>query len=102
MPRREAIDPARRRLAALLLGTPLAGALQAAPDPSPNPGAPPAAPADAPAGGDFTGRWAHAYPPYGAPKYGPAFTPFDHGQPRGPRGGTVGLATPHPRPQVEQ
>ena len=35
MTRREAIDPARRRLAALLLGTPLAGALQAAPDPSP-------------------------------------------------------------------
>ena len=102
MTRREAIDPARRRLAALLLGTPLAGALQAAPDPSPNPGAPPAAPADAPAGGDFTGRWVHAYAAYGAPKYGPDFTHFDYVQPRAPVGGTIRLRNPDRRSSFDK
>ncbi|MBK8108455.1 MAG: ABC transporter substrate-binding protein [Betaproteobacteria bacterium] len=102
MTHREAIDPARRRLAALLLGTPLAGALQAAPDPSPNPGAPPAAPADAPAGGDFTGRWVHAYAAYGAPKYGPDFTHFDYVQPRAPVGGTIRLRNPDRRSSFDK
>ena len=43
----------------------------------------PSAPApDRRRGGDFTGRWVHAYAAYGAPKYGPDFTHFDYVDPR--------------------
>jgi len=94
----EDIDPARRRLAALLLGTPLAGALHAAADPK----AAPLAPDDAPPGGEFTGRWVHAYAAYGAPKYGPDFTHFDYVEPRAPVGGTIRLRNPDRRSSFDK
>ena len=86
------IDLARRRLAALLLGTPLAGALQAAP-------AAPAAPAD---GGDFTARWVHAFAAYGPPKYGPDFTHFDYAEANAPKGGTLRLKNPDRRTSFDK
>jgi peptide/nickel transport system substrate-binding protein/microcin C transport system substrate-binding protein len=92
------IDPARRRLAAMLLGTPLAGALHAAP----NAIAAAPAPDDAPAGGEFTGRWVHAYAAYGAPKYGPDFTHFDYVEPRAPVGGTIRLRNPDRRSSFDK
>ena len=94
----EDIDQARRRLAALLLGTPLAGALHAAADPK----AAPSAPDDAPPGGEFTGRWVHAYAAYGAPKYGPDFTHFDYVEPRAPGGRHDPPAQPRPPQQFRQ
>jgi len=92
----EDIDQARRRLAALLLGTPLAGALHAVP----NPKAPTAAPNDG--GGDFSGRWVHAYAAYGAPKYGPEFAHFDYVEPRAPVGGTLRLRNPDRRSSFDK
>ena len=86
------IDLARRRLAALLLGTPLAGALQAAP-------AAPAPPAD---GGDFTARWVHAFAAYGPPKYGPDFTHFDYAEANAPKGGTLRLKNPDRRTSFDK
>jgi peptide/nickel transport system substrate-binding protein/microcin C transport system substrate-binding protein len=94
----EDIDQARRRLAALLLGTPLAGALHAATDPK----AAATAPDDAPPGGEFTGRWVHAYAAYGAPKYGPDFTHFDYVEPRAPVGGTIRLRNPDRRSSFDK
>ncbi len=88
---------ARRRLAALLATTPWASALQAAPPP-PAPTAP-TAPAD---GGDFTGRWVHAFAAYGAPKYGPDFTHFEYVNPGAPKGGTLKLKNPDRRTSFDK
>ncbi|MEN9627241.1 MAG: hypothetical protein RJA10_467, partial [Pseudomonadota bacterium] len=81
---------ARRRLAGLLAATPWAGALQAAP----------ATPADG--GGDFTGRWVHAFAAYGAPKYGPDFTHFGYVNPDAPKGGTLRLKNPDRRTSFDK
>jgi hypothetical protein len=73
---------ARRRLTLLLAGAPLSGRckpLRARPN---RPCAPRGHPPDD-GGGDFTGRWVHAFAAYGAPKYGPDFTHFDYVNPRG-------------------
>ena len=95
MTERDRVNRARRRLAVLLAGTPLSAALQAAP------GAPAVpAPTDgnghgnSNGGGDFTGRWVHAFAAYGAPKYGPDFKHFDYVNPAAPKGGTLKLKNP--------
>ena len=88
---------ARRRLSALLAITPWATALQAAPPP-PAPTAP-TAPAD---GGDFTGRWVHAFAAYGAPKYGPDFMHFEYVNPGAPKGGTLKLKNPDRRTSFDK
>jgi peptide/nickel transport system substrate-binding protein/microcin C transport system substrate-binding protein len=89
----ETVDQARRRLATLLLGTPLAGALPAL-------GAAAAAPSDG--GGDFTGRWVHGFAAYGAPKYGAGFTHFEYVNPDAPRGGTLRLKNPDRRTSFDK
>lgn len=90
------IDRARRRLAALLLGAPLAGALHAAA----NPRAAPSVPGDG--GGDFTGRWVHAFAAYGPPRYGPDFEHFDYVDPAAPKGGTMRLRNPDRRSSFDK
>ena len=85
------VGRARRRLGALLLGTPLAGALGAAPAPG--------APAD---GNAYTGRWVHAFAAYGAPKYGPGFTHFEYVNPDAPKGGTLKLKNPDRRSSFDK
>jgi peptide/nickel transport system substrate-binding protein/microcin C transport system substrate-binding protein len=86
----------RRRLSGLLgisAATPWAGALQAAE----------AARANAPAdGGDFTGRWVHAFAAYGPPKYGPDFTHFEYVNPDAPKGGTLRLKNPDRRTSFDK
>lgn len=92
------IDRARRRLAAVLLGSPLAplaGALHAAPKAD----AVPSAPAD---GGAYTGRWVPAFAAYGAPKYGPDFAHFEYVDPAAPRGGTLRLRNPDRRTSFDK
>jgi len=108
------VDAARRRLAALLAGTPLAGALTlagaqpraaaiAAPQAVPPAGgASPVAPADGPPGSEFTGRWVHAFAAYGAPKYGPGFAHFDYVNPDAPKGGTLKLKNPDRRSSFDK
>ena len=112
--RSRGIDAARRRLAALLAGTPLAlrgAGVSAAPGPSPHAPQDRAAPeahadadadADADAGADFTGRWVHAFAAYGAPKYGPDFTHFGYVNPDAPRGGTLKLRNPDRRSSFDK
>ena len=100
----EDVDQARRRLALMLLGTPLAGhvgALHAATPPNGAVGGTqaPRAPADGPV---FTGRWVHAFAAYGAPKYGPDFTHFEYVQPDAPRGGTLRLRNPDRRTSFDK
>ncbi len=90
------VDQARRRLAAMLLASPLAGELAAAnlaPSPSPQ------APAD---GLPYTGRWVHAFAAYGAPKYGPDFKHFDYVEPDAPKGGTLRLKNPDRRTSFDK
>ena len=96
------IDQARRRLAMMLLGTPMAGSLHAAPAASS--GAPAVAPAVAPAadGAAFTGRWVHAFAAYGPPKYGPDFKHFDYVNPDAPKGGTIKLKNPDRRSSFDK
>ena len=91
--RGEEVDQARRRLAALLLGSPLAGALHAAPGRSPS------APDDAL---DHTDRWVHGFAAYGPPKYGPDFTHFDYVDPDAPKGGTLRLKNPDRRTSFDK
>lgn len=90
------VDAGRRRIAALLLGTPwaaqIAQAAAAARDPA-------AAPDD---GGDWTGRWVHAFAAYGAPKHGPDFTHFDYVNPDAPKGGTLRLKNPDRRTSFDK
>jgi microcin C transport system substrate-binding protein len=91
--RRNDVSQARRRLAALLLGTPFAGALHAAATATP----------PAPSGAqDFTGRWVHAYAAYGEPKYAPDFKHFDYVEPRAPKGGTLKLNNPDRRSSFDK
>lgn len=78
----------RRKLTALLAGTSWAGLLHAAPGPALAPSTA-ASPAPTDGGGDFTGRWVHAFAAYGAPKYGPDFTHFEYVNPGAPKGGTL-------------
>ncbi len=92
------VDQARRRLSVWLAGTPLAGALQLAQGAADTP-AP--APADGD-GGDFTGRWVHAFAAYGAPKYGPDFTHFEYVNPEAPKGGTLRLKNPDRRTSFDK
>ena len=87
----------RRRLAALLAASPWGAALAAPPAVTPTP---PAAPADG--GGDFTGRWVHAFAAYGAPKYGPDFTHFEYVNPDAPKGGTLKLKNPDRRTSFDK
>lgn len=94
----EPVDQARRRLAAMLLGTPLAGVLHAVP----NTGAVAPAPGDGAPGGDFTGRWVHAYAAYGAPKYGPDYSHFEYVNPDAPRGSTLRLRNPDRRTSFDK
>ncbi|WP_418315693.1 extracellular solute-binding protein [Piscinibacter sakaiensis] len=82
------VNLARRRLAALLAGTPLAGALDVA--------------FAANDGVDFTGRWVHAFAAYGPPKYGPEFTHFDYVNPAAPKGGTLRLRNPDRRSSFDK
>ncbi|MDO8420448.1 MAG: extracellular solute-binding protein [Rubrivivax sp.] len=90
----EDVDQARRRLAAMLVGTPLVGALHAA--------TPPVATAPADGGEDFTGRWVHAFAAYGAPKYGPDFTHFEYVDAGAPKGGTLRLKNPDRRTSFDK
>lgn len=95
------VDQARRRLALMLLGTPMAGALQAAPlatsATSGQAAAAPAADAEV-----FTGRWVHAFAAYGPPKYGPDFKHFDYVNPDAPKGGTLKLKNPDRRTSFDK
>ena len=92
---------ARRRLTALLAATPWAAALQTAVAAGPSgPAAPAPAPADG--GGDFTGRWVHAFAAYGAPKYGPDYAHFEYVNPTAPRGGTLRLRNPDRRTSFDK
>jgi peptide/nickel transport system substrate-binding protein/microcin C transport system substrate-binding protein len=113
------VDPARRRLALALAGTPWAGAVGAAASMAsgtsaaapvdargaarrPGPGAeraPAAAPADLP---ENTGRWLHAFAAFGPPKYGPGFTHFEYVNPGAPRGGTLRLRNPDRRTSFDK
>jgi len=105
------LDEGRRRLAALLLGTPWAATAWSASAPAPAgqpapgaqgrpaPGAPTGAPAD---GATTTGRWVHAFASYGAPKYGPEFTHFEYVNPDAPKGGTVRLRFPDRRSSFDK
>ena len=85
------VNQARRRLAVLVAGTPLAAALKAASAQAPTDG-----------GGDFTGRWVHAFAAYGAPKYGPDFTHFEYVNPGAPKGGTLKLKNPDRRTSFDK
>ncbi|HLL19305.1 MAG TPA: extracellular solute-binding protein [Rubrivivax sp.] len=89
------LDQARRRLTALLLASPLAGAVQSAPAPS----SAVAAPDDA---GPLTGRWVHGFAAYGPPKYGPDFKHFDYVEPNAPKGGTLRLRNPDRRSSFDK
>ena len=84
---------ARRRLSLLLASTPMAGALHAATHTA-------AAPNDG--GGDFTGRWVHAFAAYGAPKYGSDFSHFDYVNPDAPKGSTLKLKNPDRRSSFDK
>jgi microcin C transport system substrate-binding protein len=106
------IDAARRRLGALVLGTPLASLLPAetlaartaaAAAASAAAAAAPA-PSDAPADGGaaITGRWVHAFAAYGAAKHGPDFAHFDYVEPNAPRGGTLRLRNPDRRSSFDK
>ena len=88
---RDRVNQARRRLAVLLAGTPLSAALQAAPG---APAVPAPTDGNGHGGGDFTGRWVHAFAAYGAPKYGPDFKHFEYVNPAAPKGGTLKLKNP--------
>jgi len=93
------VDQARRRLAAMLLGTPLAslsGALHAA---AAAKAAHAAAPDDV---DDFTDRWVHGFAAYGPPKYGPDFTHLDYVDPDAPKGGTLRLKNPDRRTSFDK
>jgi peptide/nickel transport system substrate-binding protein/microcin C transport system substrate-binding protein len=88
------VGRARRRLATVLLGTPWAGALRAAPA---------AKVAGATGGGSaYSGRWVHAFAAYGAPKYGPDFTHFEYADPAAPQGGTIKLKNPDRRSSFDK
>ena len=95
------IDAARRRLALLLLGTPMAGAVQAA-SIAAAAAQPASAPATAADGEVFTGRWVHAFAAYGAPKYGPDFKHFEYVNPDAPKGGTIKLKNPDRRSSFDK
>lgn len=94
------VDAGRRRLAALLLGTPwaagiahdaaAAGAAAARDNGTPD------------GGGDYTGRWVHGFAAYGAPKYGPDFTHFEYCNPNAPKGGTLRLKNPDRRTSFDK
>lgn len=97
------VDAARRRLAGLLLGSPLAAAWAAGPAarPAGTVGAP--VTAHGATGGSAagsaptdtsTGRWVHAFAAYGPPRYGPDFKHFDYVNPDAPKGGTIRLKNP--------
>ncbi len=103
------INEVRRRLAALMLATPWAGALHAAaPSASASASASISAAAksaapEAPADGEpLTGRWVHAFAAYGAPKYGPDFKHVDYVNPDAPKGGTLKLKNPDRRSSFDK
>lgn len=103
---RHEVDAARRRLASMLAGTPLAARLTGAgalwlAGPVAAAGAGPAAAALS-AGEEFTGRWVHAFAAYGAPKYGPAFTHFEYVNPDAPKGGVLRLKNPDRRTSFDK
>lgn len=98
----ETVDQVRRRLALMLLGTPVASSLHAAPasTPSTAAAASPAAPnAEVE---DYTGRWVHAFAAYGGPKYGAGFTHFEYVNPDAPKGGTLKLKNPDRRTSFDK
>lgn len=111
------LDSARRRLAALLLGSPWAAAAWAAAPGAASQAASGAAQTrsgaaaahDAPgvAGpatpdGAHTGRWVHAFAAYGPPKYGPDFQHFEYVNPNAPKGGTIRLRFPDRRTSFDK
>lgn len=109
------VDRARRRLAALLFGSPWAASLaRAAAAPPSAPAASSAArtaPADevpqrsaASSAGEnlAAGRWAHAFAAYGEPKYGPGFHHFEYVDPDAPKGGTIRLRFPDRRSSFDK
>ena len=98
----------RRRLsfgigAGALLGSSRATATDASPVGSipsgagvaPTDGAPPE-PAEA------RGSWAHAWNPFGEPKYGPGFDHFEWVEPSAPKGGTLYLSNPDRRTSFDK
>lgn len=87
----------RRRLATLLAASPWGAALAA-----PSAASSAAAAAASDDGGDFTGRWVHAFAAYGAPKYGPDFTHFDYVNANAPKGGTLKLKNPDRRTSFDK
>ena len=107
---REKLNRTRRQLTTLLVATPLAGRLSAAPDPAAGSAVAAVAVAATAAtaatatdgGGDYTGRWVHAFAAYGAPKYGPDFTHFDYVNPDAPKGGTLKLKNPDRRSSFDK
>jgi peptide/nickel transport system substrate-binding protein/microcin C transport system substrate-binding protein len=114
---RKRVDAARRRLFAALAVAPWAGALHAtaAPRKGPMPVKSPASAAAAAAGasapangapsadtGEISGRWAHAYAAYTAPKYPADFTHFEYVNPQAPRGGTLKLRNPDQRSSIDK
>ena len=90
------VGRARRQLALMLAGLPMASALHAATPPAAGAAA---APAD---GVSHTGRWVHAFAAYGAPKYGPDYTHFEYVNPDAPRGGTMRLRNPDRRTSFDK
>ncbi len=113
------LDAARRRLAALLLGSPWAGAAWAADAAGKaggnatskaagqvgapaGPAASAAAPGSAADGAAWTGRWVHAFAAYGPPKYGADFPHFDYVNPNAPKGGMVRLRFPDRRSSFDK
>ena len=110
------LDGARRRLAALLLGAPWAGAGWAAaaapaaaasgrngaPGVQGAPGGPGPVAGAAADSSAYTGRWVHAFAAYGPPKYGPDFPHFEYVNPNAPKGGTVRLRFPDRRSSFDK
>jgi microcin C transport system substrate-binding protein len=96
------VDQARRRLALMLLGTPMVGELHAAVAASSPASASAAASAATAEGEDFTERWVHGFAAYGPPKYGPGFKHFDYVNPDAPKGGTLKLKNPDRKHQFRQ
>jgi microcin C transport system substrate-binding protein len=92
----DGVDAGRRRIAALLLGSPWATQLAHATAA----GGRDNGPADG--GGDFTGRWVHGFAAYGPPKYGPDFKHFDYVDPAAPKGGTLRLKNPDRRTSFDK
>ncbi|MFO1271528.1 MAG: extracellular solute-binding protein [Rubrivivax sp.] len=52
--------------------------------------------------GSVTGRWVHAWSPYGRPLHGPDFSHFDYVDPAAPKGGTMYSCNPDRRSSFDK